>query len=206
MSNLGVGGKFWMAWVLVCIGGGFASFILGLIVFTRNQNVLSTVVGLSIVGILWGTPQYLLLKNYTAKINISWILVSVAGIIASLYVAVFIFAVLEKNISWALIGATGATFQYLVLRQHFSWSIVWIIANGVSVTVSRHIGEVVFKVVVKAIEGHRTGYIGDSGLSALALSLSALVQGLTVSGFIVSIYGTITGGTLVWLVHNPSIK
>ncbi|MBW4664453.1 MAG: hypothetical protein KME01_09670 [Chroococcus sp. CMT-3BRIN-NPC107] len=70
MPNVAIVWKFWILWVLVCVGGGFGCFILGLLIFTsRNQNSLGLFVGLSIVGILWATPQYLLLKNYTPKIS-----------------------------------------------------------------------------------------------------------------------------------------
>ena len=92
MSKVAIALKLWILWVLVCVGGGFGCFILGLLIFTsRNQNSLGLFVGLSMVRILWATPQYLLLKNYT-PINGIWVLVSAAGILASLYIAQFVFA------------------------------------------------------------------------------------------------------------------
>ena len=207
MSNIAIAWKFWILWALVCVGGGFGCFILGLLIFTsRNQNSLGLFVGLSIVGILWATPQYLLLKNYT-PINGIWVLVTAAGMIASLYVAQFVFAVLNRNSGWAVIGAVAAMFQYFVLRPHFLRASSWILANGVGVAVSVATGEVVFRVVSKAIESPPTGDAGDSGFSALAQATSGLLCSSLVTGVLgLAIYGAITGGTLVWLLRHPRRK
>ncbi|PSB33827.1 hypothetical protein [Chlorogloea sp. CCALA 695] len=204
MSNVAIAWKFWILWVLVCFGSGFGCFILGLLIFTsRNQNSLSLFVGLSIVGILWVTPQYLLLKNYT-PINGIWVLVTAAGMIASLYVAQFVFAVLDRNLGWAVIGAVAAIFQYFVLRQHFLLSSAWILASGAGVAVSVATGEIVFRVVSKAIESPVTGSGG--GLSALAEATSVLIYSSLVTGVVaLAIYGAITGGALIWLLRTPKI-
>ncbi len=206
MSNIAIGWKFWLLWVLVCIGGGFGCFILGLLIF-RNQNILGTFVGLSIVGILWATPQYLLLKNYTPKINGIWILVSAAGIIASSVIANFVLSVLDRNLGWAVIGAVAAIFQYFVLRQHFLRSSGWIIVSGVGVAMSVAIGKIIFGVVSKTIESQSPPLGSGGGLSALAQAISLLIYSSLVTGVVgLAIYGAITGGTLVWLLRHPRRK
>ena len=190
MSSVAIAWKFWILWVLVCVGGGFGCFILGLLIFTsRNQNSLGLFVGLSIVGILWATPQYLLIKNYT-PINGIWVLVSAAGIVASLYIAQFVFAVLDRNLGLAIIGAVAAIFPYFVLRPHFLRASSWILANSVGVAISIATGEVVFRVVSKAIESPPTGDAGDSGFSALAQATSVLFYSSLVTGVVaLAIYG-----------------
>ncbi|WP_009632492.1 hypothetical protein [Synechocystis sp. PCC 7509] len=208
MSNIAIAWKFWILWVLVCIGGGIGCFILGFLIFTtRNQNSLGAFVGLSMIGILWATPQYLLLKNYTPKINGIWVLVSVAGTIASSVIAGYILKVLDRNLGWAVIGAVAAIFPYLVLRPHFLRASSWILANGVGLFISIVTGEVVFRVVSKAIEQPPTGDAGDSGLSALAEATSVLFYSSLVTGVVsLGTYGAITGGTLVWLLRHPRRK
>lgn len=206
MSDVAIGWKFWLLWVLVCIGGGFGCFILGFLIFTtRNQNSLDAFVGLSMIGILWATPQYFLLKTYTPKINSIWILVSVAGIIASSVIAGYILKVLDRNLAWAVNAAMGAIFSYLVLKQHFLRASSWILANAVGVAMSIVAGEVVFKGMAKTIESPVTGSGG--GLSSLAEATSVLFYSSLVTGVVtLAIYGAITGGTLVWLLRHPRRK
>ncbi|MBC6435883.1 hypothetical protein FM036_42770 [Nostoc sp. HG1] len=179
--------------------------VLSFIILSSSPNNLGAIIALCVVGIIWGIQQYLVLKNYTLKINSTWVLVSAAGIIASLYVAQFVFAVLDKNLGWAVIGAVGAIFLYFVLRQHFLRASSWILANGVCVAISVATGEIVFRVVSKAIESPVTGSGG--GLSALAEATSVLIYSSLVTGVVaLAIYRAITGGTLVWLLRHPRRK
>lgn len=208
MSNIAIAWKFWILWVLICVWSGVAGLVLSFIILSSSPNNLGAIIALGLVGIIWGIQQYLVLKNYTLKINSTWVLVSAAGIIASLYVAQFVFAVLDKNLGWAVIGAVGAIFPYFVLRQHFLRASSWILANGVGVAVSIATVEIVFKVVSKAL-GFLDKPPGDSGGgfgSALYIPPGDIV------GFVVSlivalaIYGAITGGTLIWLLRHPRRK
>lgn len=206
MSNVAIGWKFWLLWVLICIGGAIGCFIVGLLAL-NNQSGLGAFVGLSIVGIVWATPQYLLLKHYTPKINGVWVLVSAAGVIASSVIAVYILKALDKNLGWAVIGAVAAIFPYLVLRQHFLRASIWILANGVSVAISIAVGEVAFEVVSKAMESQSPPLGSGGGLSAFAEAASVLIYSSLVTGFVaLAIYGAITGGTLVWLSRHPRQK
>jgi hypothetical protein len=98
-------------------------------------------------------------------------------------------------------------FQYFVLRPHFLRASSWILANGVGVAVSVATGEVVFRVVSKAIESPPTGDAGDSRFSALAQATSVLLCSSLVTGVVsLAIYGAITGGALVWLLRHPRRK
>lgn len=200
MSNIAIAWKFWILWVLVCVGGRVGCFIVSLVILTCNPSSLVAIPSLCIVGVLWGILQYLILSNHTPKINGSWILLSAASIVSIPYIAVYILKVLDGNLAWAVSVAIGAIFPYLVLRQHFLRASSWILASGVSVAISMTIGEFLNGVVAKAIIGQPA--TGDSGLSAMAKVLEKIVGGAVG----LAIYGAITGGTLVWLLRHPRRK
>ncbi len=144
MPNVAIGWKFWILWVLVCIGGGFGCFILSLVILTHNPSSLVAIPSLIIVGVLWGILQYLILSNHTPKINGSWILLSAASIFSIPFIAVYILKVLDGNLAWAVSVAIGAIFPYFVLKQHFLRASGWILANGVGVAISIATVEIVF--------------------------------------------------------------
>lgn len=208
MSKVAIGWKFWILWVLVCIGGGFGCFILSLVILTHNPSSLVAIPSLCIVGVLWGVSKYLILSNHTPKINGSWILLSAASIVSIPFIAVYILKVMDGNLAWAVSVAIGAIFPYLVLKQHFLRASGWILANGVGIAISMATVKVVFKAVSEAL-AFLDKPPGDSGGgfgSALYIPPGDIV------GFVVSlivalaIYGAITCGTLIWLLRNPRRK
>ncbi len=42
MPNVAIGWKFWILWVLVCVGGGFGCFIVSVLAL-NNQNGLGAI-------------------------------------------------------------------------------------------------------------------------------------------------------------------
>lgn len=209
MSNTQVAWKLWQEWVLACIAGGIGGLLIGgpiLVVLYRTS--LGTVTGWTVAGIFWGIVQHdLVLRKYLSKTNGNWVLASVVGVLISSAIAEPTIAALERNIGWAGLGAVGAIFQYLVLRQHFLWANRWLLASGVGVAIGMAVGETLARVVEKTVIGQPAG--GDSGLSAMARAMDKIVggiAGLAVGGTVgLAIYGTITGGVLVWLLRHPRV-
>ena len=146
------------------------------------------------------------IKNYTLKIDSTWVLVSAANIFVMPFTALYILNVLNRNLGWAVIGAVAAIFPYFVLTQHFLRASSWILTNGVGVAVSVVTGEVVFKIVSEALAFLDKPPTGDGPMFALYVPPGYII-GFVTSGVVgLATYGAITGGTLVWLLRHPRRK
>ena len=211
MSNTQVGWKLWQRWVLACIIGGIVGFVTGLPIFIQYKTVLGTAIGWAVFGVFWGIAQHLVLLQHLSRTNGSWVLASVVGVLISLAIAEHLFSALGRNIGWVVVGAVGSIVQYLVLRQRFLWTNMWVPASGVAVAIGMAVGEVVHGAVATSVISALGGPAGGgSGLSAMVRSAENIVGGfvgLAVGGSVgLAIYGSITGGVLVWLLRHPRVK
>jgi serine/threonine protein kinase len=184
-----VGWRLWLEWMLA----NTVALLVWLGMFNMNLNQSSshplTVITLLLLlpGTLWGSIQWLILRQlFPCK---WWVLFTVLGTVIGVFLAAM-FPILSRTydsrwvsavFSGAVCGASLGLMQWFVLKRQIRLAGWWIVANAVG-------GMTVFYATML---GYQNSY--DTG-------------GLVFGSLAFTVFGAITGGTLVWLMRQPAVK
>ena len=196
--------RFALKWVaanalgLTCgqIGGLFAGFAVGGFLVPVAGQAAGALAAFAAHGAVTGASIGLMQRIYLRQeidLTRQWILASslgwAIGSLAATWIASMAGAALDElsgALSWALIGASVGSMQWLILRQQVHQAAGWVLANIVGWLMAPP---------VAALGGVVIGpLVANLGNTAVLIMASALTGAAA---------GVFTGTALVWLLRHP---